>query len=429
VAALDRAVAFRQVDRVAVRVAEHLDFDVPRPLDQFFHQHALIAEAGRGFPPCRREGLVELARRRDRPHALAAAAGGGLEQHRDSPWRSRLRAQGLHRVLVVAVITGDQRYPGLAMMALARALEPMASMASAGGPMKDQAGGLAGVGRNPAFSDRKTVARVDRLGAAAPGRIEDALAQQVGAPGWRAPRRYAPLRRQAARAGHRGRHRSRRRRCVCPLRRAVAITRQAISPRLAISMRLNITAPSCPGRPALLQERLQALLALLRNAQMRDAGTRVIDQRRIDPAGPAIVADQCLGLAHGLRAVAAEFASIRLSTRASRSAGVAVFVDQADARREFGVEALAGQEQAARPARPDGLEHVRADSRGYEADTRFRESEAARSLPAIAISQQLIRPTAPPKALPCTRAMVGWGRVFRALSISARARASSRLWP
>ena len=32
----------------------------------------------------------------------------------------------------------------------------------------------------------------------------------------------------------------------------------------------------------------------------------------------------------------------------------------------------------------------------------------ARSL-ATAMSQQLTRPTAPPKAAPCTRAMVGWG--------------------
>ena len=42
--ALDRAVALEQVHEVAVAVAEHLDLDVARPAQVFFHEHAVVAE-------------------------------------------------------------------------------------------------------------------------------------------------------------------------------------------------------------------------------------------------------------------------------------------------------------------------------------------------------------------------------------------------
>jgi hypothetical protein len=49
VAALQRAVAFEQVDDIAVGVAEHLHLDMARGQDIFLDQHMVVAEAGRGL--------------------------------------------------------------------------------------------------------------------------------------------------------------------------------------------------------------------------------------------------------------------------------------------------------------------------------------------------------------------------------------------
>ena len=49
VAALQRAVALAEMDGVALAVAEHLDFDVARPLEIFFEIDRVVAERGLGF--------------------------------------------------------------------------------------------------------------------------------------------------------------------------------------------------------------------------------------------------------------------------------------------------------------------------------------------------------------------------------------------
>ena len=49
VAALDRAFALAQVDDVAVLVAEHLDLDVARVLDELLDEDAVVAEARLGL--------------------------------------------------------------------------------------------------------------------------------------------------------------------------------------------------------------------------------------------------------------------------------------------------------------------------------------------------------------------------------------------
>ena len=47
VAALHRAIAFEQIDAIAVRVGEDLDLDMARAGDVFFDQHVIVAEARR----------------------------------------------------------------------------------------------------------------------------------------------------------------------------------------------------------------------------------------------------------------------------------------------------------------------------------------------------------------------------------------------
>jgi hypothetical protein len=82
VAALQRAVALEQVDRIAVLVAEDLDLDVARLGEVFLDQHPAVAETrlASRWAACRAvkisSGLVDPA------HALAAAAGARLDQDR-----------------------------------------------------------------------------------------------------------------------------------------------------------------------------------------------------------------------------------------------------------------------------------------------------------------------------------------------------------
>src|SRR5262252_5582203 len=102
VAALHRAVALEQVHAVASAVGEHLDLDMARALEVALDQHAVIPERRFRFAPARGQRRVELARRGDSAHALAAAAGRSLDHHRIAYARG-LRAQDLVR-LAAAVI-------------------------------------------------------------------------------------------------------------------------------------------------------------------------------------------------------------------------------------------------------------------------------------------------------------------------------------
>ncbi len=76
---LHRAIAFEQVDQIAVLVAEQLHFDVPRPADEFFDEDVGAAERGQRFALGRFEGVGEIVSAFDDAHAASAAAVGRLE--------------------------------------------------------------------------------------------------------------------------------------------------------------------------------------------------------------------------------------------------------------------------------------------------------------------------------------------------------------
>ena len=82
IAPLDRAFALAEMNDVAVLVAEHLDLDMARLLDIFLDEHAIVAEARLGLAPRRGEALGDLLGAIGDAHALAAAAGGGLDHDR-----------------------------------------------------------------------------------------------------------------------------------------------------------------------------------------------------------------------------------------------------------------------------------------------------------------------------------------------------------
>ena len=84
VAALQGAVALEQVDRLPVPVGEHLHLDMARPLDQPLEQHPVVAERGLGLAPAGGQRVEEVLGIVDPAHALAAAAGHGLDQQREA---------------------------------------------------------------------------------------------------------------------------------------------------------------------------------------------------------------------------------------------------------------------------------------------------------------------------------------------------------
>jgi hypothetical protein len=75
-AALHRAIALEQVDGVLVLVGKHLDFDVPRRLEVFFHVHLGIAERRSGFRSGQADRRQQCRLGVHDAHAAAAAAAG-----------------------------------------------------------------------------------------------------------------------------------------------------------------------------------------------------------------------------------------------------------------------------------------------------------------------------------------------------------------
>jgi hypothetical protein len=97
VAPLDRTVALAQVDALPVAVDSDLDLDVSVVLDPALEVERVVAERRLGLGAADLDGRLELPRRADHPHALAAAAGRRLDQHRVADSLGLLE-----RVLVVA---------------------------------------------------------------------------------------------------------------------------------------------------------------------------------------------------------------------------------------------------------------------------------------------------------------------------------------
>ena len=107
-APLDRAVPLAEVDAVAVGVEQDLDLDVAWPLEEALEDEAVVAECRRRLAPAGRERIAQPIRVPHDPHALAAAAGCGLDEDRQ-PDPLCGRAECLVR-LVGVVVAG--RGPG-----------------------------------------------------------------------------------------------------------------------------------------------------------------------------------------------------------------------------------------------------------------------------------------------------------------------------
>ena len=187
VAPLDRAFALAEMDDIAVLVAEHLDLDMPRLLDIFLDEHAVVAEARLGLGLRRVEAFLHLLAAIGDAHALAAAAGGRLDHHRIADLVGDLdRFLG---VLDHAEMAGNGRDLGLGRELLRLDLVAHRLDGFDVGPDKDDAG-LFERAREGGILGEKAVARMDRLGAGRLGGGDDLADIEIGLGGLRRADRH-----------------------------------------------------------------------------------------------------------------------------------------------------------------------------------------------------------------------------------------------
>ena len=183
-AALHRAVALKQIHVIAQGVAKHLNLDVARALHVFFDQHRVIAKAVDGLAPAGGQRRCKVRRVGHHPHALAAAAGTGLDQHRVTDGVGLALQQS--RVLVGAVVAGHQRHPGQPHQALGLGFQPHGQNGGRRRPNEHQAGIKTGARKFFVFT-QETIAGVDGLRPGSLGCRNDVLPAQVAVFGRAAP--------------------------------------------------------------------------------------------------------------------------------------------------------------------------------------------------------------------------------------------------
>ena len=176
VAALDRALALPQVDDVAVRIAQHLDLDVARLLDEFLDEDAIVAEARLGLRLARGEALARLLVVVRHAQALAAAAGGGLDHHRIADV-----LRDLHRRVDVGDhvgVAGDRAHLGKCRELLGGDLVAHRGDGFVLGADEDDARRLE-VAREALVLGKEAVARMHGLRARGLARLDDLVGTQV----------------------------------------------------------------------------------------------------------------------------------------------------------------------------------------------------------------------------------------------------------
>ena len=207
-AALDRAVALAEVDAVAVAVDRDLDLDVAVLVEPALEVERVVAERRPRLGPADVERRLELARRPDHPHALAAAAGSRLDQQRVADPLALLERVGV--VAQDAVRARDRRQPVRGQQPARRFLrgEPLEH----GGrrPDEREVVGPDDLGEALVLG-QEAVARVDRV-AAGDDRGADHRRAPRGTTASRRRGRCRSPRRRAGPAATRGRPRCRRRR-------------------------------------------------------------------------------------------------------------------------------------------------------------------------------------------------------------------------
>ena len=168
VATLDRTLALEAVHDVAQLVAQDLHLDVAGPRQPALEEDRVVAEGARRLAPRRLDRRLEVVRRLDHAHALAAAPRGRLHQQRIADRVRGGRRVGAGRDLV----RGERGHAGRVHRALGGQLVAHRGDGAGRWPHPDQPRVLDGA-REAGVLREEAVAGMDRLRAAAPGRIED----------------------------------------------------------------------------------------------------------------------------------------------------------------------------------------------------------------------------------------------------------------
>ena len=212
VAPLDRAVALAEVHAVTEPVDGDLDLDVAVLLDPLLEVERLVVERGARLGAADLEHALELARRADHAHALAAAPGRWLDEDRVAD-----PVGFVHRVAEVAdhpVGARDRRQAETAEQATGRLLRREA-LEHLGRRTDEREVVRADDLGEPLVLGEEAVARVDRI-AAGHDRGRDHGRAPRDSCAWRPPARCRRPRRRGARAGCRGRPRCTPPRPGCP---------------------------------------------------------------------------------------------------------------------------------------------------------------------------------------------------------------------
>ena len=110
-ATLHRAFPLEDVYDLTMSIAKHLHFDVPRLVDEALHIEAAVAEIALSFAASRGDLGLEHAQVAHDAHALAATAGGGLDQQRCTHG-----ARAFHEAVRIVVFDGGRGHGKAALL-------------------------------------------------------------------------------------------------------------------------------------------------------------------------------------------------------------------------------------------------------------------------------------------------------------------------
>ena len=174
-AALHRAVALAEVDRVAVTVGKHLDFDMPRIEDGAFENHVGIAECALRLRLGAAQRAAKILSLRHETHA-ATAAGDGLDHQRITQ-PSRLAGETL--LILIAL---ESRHAGNADLRHERLRASLVAHGQDRGWRRadeHQPRLVTGAGEVLVLGE-KAITRMDRIGARGLRRSDDRRDAQIG---------------------------------------------------------------------------------------------------------------------------------------------------------------------------------------------------------------------------------------------------------
>ena len=176
VAPLHRALALAEVDAIPVRVGQHLDLDMARAGDEPLDEHPVVAEGGGGLGRRARKTFRDLVGAVRDAHALAAAAGRGLDH--DGIADLVGDADRLLRVRDEAHMAGHGGDAGLRREPLRCDLVAHRGDGVGGRADEDDARLRAGARKTLALGE-EAVARMDRAGARPGAGLQDRVLAQI----------------------------------------------------------------------------------------------------------------------------------------------------------------------------------------------------------------------------------------------------------